>query len=449
MRALALFLGGLLLAVVLAHLLAADANRVAFTWNEWLIQTRLAVFVCVFAAAFALCGYAVVLLSRLLGLPRRYARRREYRRQERAERHLRGGMLAMVEGDWAAAEAMFRKGAADSAQPMVNYLGAARAAQLQERWGRRDHYLRLAYRASSGRGDAASPAVALTQAELQLERKQYRQAYTTLKRFAAERPEHEQAQLLLLDAAAALKEWRQALALLRRLKGGKLLAAGEWNARRVAAYAGLLQDCGESPDPARLRRLWQAIPAPLRRQPYVVETYVRQRLRSGETEDCEPLLRKALRHEWTPELARLFGLVEGKDAAAQLRFMERFLATREDDAVLLLSLGRLSRRNNLWGKARAYLERGMAAQPHPETCQELAQLLERQGDAPAASRYYRQGLGLATGLSAPAYTPPASPVAPAPAPPVAAAPSPPEAARAATPPRDEKLPDQEAARAPS
>ncbi|MEJ2762326.1 MAG: hypothetical protein P8126_12640, partial [Gammaproteobacteria bacterium] len=93
---------------------------------------------------------------------------------------------------------------------------------------------------------------------------------------------------------------------------------------------------------------------------------------------------------------RLYGLVEGEAAEKQLRFAERLHSAHARDAVLLLSLGRLAKRNGLWGKARSYLEESLQVHPYPETYHELATLLVQEGDNAAAARCFQDGLALAT-----------------------------------------------------
>ncbi len=394
MKFLLIVLAGLLIALLLGNTFAADPGHIVFTWGEWLIQTSLGVFVFAFVSLLLVCSYLFIFVGRLLALPRRYARWREYKNHRQAEHYLSNGMLSMLEGNWWQAEVAFRKAARYSKKPVANYLGAARAAQLQGQIERRDHYLRMAQA-----GDDNPPlAVALTQAELQLGQKQYREAHATLKKLSTASPRHEQVKLLLLDATTALKHWQQAVELLQQFGGRSLLSADEIKARQVAAYVGLLQETGMQHGREGLQQLWQAIPARLRQDSYLLASYVQERLRFGETLDCEAMLHKAIKKHWEPELVRLFGLVNGKNPGAQLASMEKFLTPHPQDAVLLLSLGRLSGKNNLWGKARAYLEQSIAAQPNPEAYQELADLLQRQGDA-AAAQYYQAGLAVATQLS--------------------------------------------------
>ena len=65
------------------------------------------------------------------------------------------------------------------------------------------------------------------------------------------------------------------------------------------------------------------------------------------------------------------------------------------DAVLLLTLGRLCARQELWGKAQNYLEASISVEPLYSAYLMLAQLHDRLGNADAARRHYRASLDLA------------------------------------------------------
>ena len=92
----------------------------------------------------------------------------------------------------------------------------------------------------------------------------------------------------------------------------------------------------------------------------------------------------------------LYGLVEGKDIARQLKFAESFLSSHARESVLLLTLGRLSVKNKLWGKARTYLEESIDINPLPEAYRILASVLDELGEHGAAAVQYQMGLELAT-----------------------------------------------------
>ncbi|MDX5299279.1 MAG: heme biosynthesis protein HemY, partial [Gammaproteobacteria bacterium] len=58
----------------------------------------------------------------------------------------------------------------------------------------------------------------------------------------------------------------------------------------------------------------------------------------------------------------------------------------------------LSLRNQMWGKAREYLEASLKLQRNRETLAELCRLTAHQGDHEATSRYLMQGLLDSTSL---------------------------------------------------
>ena len=64
--------------------------------------------------------------------------------------------------------------------------------------------------------------------------------------------------------------------------------------------------------------------------------------------------RDALKKQWDTGLVETYGLLDIAEPGKQLSAMERFLADHPDDPTLLLTLGRLSLRAQLWGKARGY-----------------------------------------------------------------------------------------------
>jgi len=119
---------------------------------------------------------------------------------------------------------------------------------------------------------------------------------------------------------------------------------------------------------------------------------------------AEKELASVLRSDWRGQLVRLFGLVEGADSSKQLKRAESWLAKHSDDPDLLLTAARLCLRNELWGKARSYLETVISLRPSPEVYQEYGALLNQLGEADAAADAYRDGLGMVAGSNLPAIT---------------------------------------------
>jgi len=93
-------------------------------------------------------------------------------------------------------------------------------------------------------------------------------------------------------------------------------------------------------------------------------------------------------------LIDLYGLAIGAEPNKQLTRAEKWLSAHPDHAGLLLTLGRLCLQQQLWGKARSYLEKSVTVMPTRENCLALAKLLEQLGERDLALKYYREGLSL-------------------------------------------------------
>lgn len=395
MRVLVVILATLLVSTGVGIFLRNHPGVFILNYGDTTFQASFAFFIA--AVFFLVVSLFVifVIVSGLVNMPKNYQRWTRLRRYRQSEKYLTRGLLCSFEGDWQRAEEAFMKGAGYSRAPMLNYLGAARSAQQQGDISKRDHYLHLAHECSSN----PALAVGLTQAELQLGQNQTEQAYATLRHLEGKGAGRDQAKLMLLKTCSDLKEWHGVLEILEKQGGKKLLRPEEIKAWQLQAYAGLLKKAGESNDRSRLDDTWNDIPKKLQKELHLLEVYVQERLRFAETEDCEVLLRNVLKHQWDHEIVRLYGLVNGEDSTRQQVFAEGLLKSHARDPVLLLTIGRLCMRNSLWGKAKSSFEECLEIQQGPEVYQELATLLEQQGDHATAAEYYQKGLSLATGLN--------------------------------------------------
>jgi HemY protein len=74
---------------------------------------------------------------------------------------------------------------------------------------------------------------------------------------------------------------------------------------------------------------------------------------------------------------------------------EKWLHQHPRDEALLLTLGRLCREQQLWGKARSFLETSIAVRPTRAAHIDLAQLLDQLQESALAERHYRAAALLA------------------------------------------------------
>jgi HemY protein len=390
---------GLLLLIALglgavgAHWLLGDQGYVLVDVRGWTLETSVPGLVIALAVLYLL----VRLLAWLIRAPRQVGRAMGELRSRRAQRQLDTAFAAIAEGQWGRGERLLGRAARGPAS-LTGYLSAARAAQEQDAVDRRDEWLRLAYETAP----AAAPAVLLTQAELQLEHEQLEEALATLRQLESVQANHPRGLALQARVLERLGDWPALERLLPQLRGRNGL--DEPTVKALEVRVGLAQ-LGAAGDAAALDAAWQALRRDLRRRPEILEGYARAALRVGAADKAEPVLRRALKSAWTPALVAAYGRLETSKPAAQLATAERWLHDRPDDPELLLTCGRLCLRNQLWGKARSYLETSLAIRPSPETWQIYGELLVELGESGAASEAFRQGLAAASG-SAPALPAP-------------------------------------------
>ena len=98
--------------------------------------------------------------------------------------------------------------------------------------------------------------------------------------------------------------------------------------------------------------------------------------------------------EWDPALLLPYVECLPRDARRHLERAEAWLKQHPGDPALLLALGELCIQQELWGKARSYLEASLAVEPGHSAYVQLGRLLERIGKPEEASRAYRKGLEL-------------------------------------------------------
>jgi len=383
MKFAAVFLVALIVSAFAAHFLLGDPGYVAINFRGYLVEMSVPVLISITALLFI----AVWLIRRAIQAPRKLGEAAGRYRSGRAGQKLTRGMIEVAEGNFAKGEKLLARAASTSDTPLFNYLQAARAAHLQGQDERRDEWLRLAYEHTP----EASNAVLLTQAELQLDRQQYEQALATLRRLEENSRNHSHALALLGQLYYLLQDWQHLAELLPRLsKQGRVKqeTIDKW-AVRVHT-----ENFKRAADGDAVIAEWKTIAKPLRANTMLLDAYYMNLMRAGLHEKAEKDLAAALKSEWRGPLVRLFGLVEGPDASKQLKRAEVWLAKYGDDPDLLLAAARLCLRNELWGKARSYLETVISLRPTPEAYQEYGRLLNQLGEGDAAADAYREGLGL-------------------------------------------------------
>ena len=386
-----IFVVAALLSVFAAQFLFADPGYVAISFRGYLIE--MSVPALMFIAGALLFG--IWFAGKMIMAPRKLGEAAGRYRAGRAGEKLTRGMIEVAEGNFARGEKLLARAAGSSDSPLFNYLQAARAAHLQGKDERRDEWLKLAYEQTP----EATNAVLLTQAEFQLDREQYEHALATLRRIEENSADHSYAAALLGRLYFRLEDWQQLGELLPRLNKHKRIKAETLDLWTIRVHR---ENLRRAADGESINAAWKEVPKRHKSDMQILEAWYDGLIRVGLHEKAEKDLAAALKQDWRGPLVRLFGLVEGPDASKQLKRAESWLAKRGEDPDLLLTAARLCLRNELWGKARSYLESVISLRPTPEAYSEYGRLLNQLGEADAAADAYRDGLGMVTEAALPA-----------------------------------------------
>lgn len=379
-------------AVSVALFAYSDTGHIVIAYGDWSLETSLALAVAAILLTFLALHYLIRLWMGLSAAPQRLRRWRRHRRNAKIDRTYQRGMIALAEGHWQEAEKWLLKHAHHSETPALHYLAAAEAAEEQGSQVRRDSYLRAALAQDA----KTELAVGLAQARYRLEHRDPADAVALLSRLYVTSPKHPAVLKRLMEATIAQGDWEKLLDLLPELRRREVITEVQADELRATAYRALFTAAGQRKDAGALQALWERAPRLVKRDEAVLLDYARALAAADPYagRHLEPLLAESIARRWSDALIYAYGLIASDNLSAQLATAERWLKHHPQNPVLLLTLGRLCVRNQLWGKGRSYLEASIGIDPRPETYRELAALLERLDNKGAALECYRKALSL-------------------------------------------------------
>jgi HemY protein len=386
-----LFIIVLLFGAALITLYALDnPGYVLIAHAPWSIEMSLTLFIPLMIATFFLLYLVLFIIVRLWRIPRDVSRWRKNRQSRDARQSLIDGLTGLAEGNFAEAETQLLAGMRHGDTPLLNYLGAAIAADGHRNIEKRDEYLALAHKNAA----ADKLAIGMTQANLQHQGHQLEQALATLNELRGDYPKHKQMLKLLARVHFELSDWTGLIGLIPELRETYAMTADEISALELQAHRELLKLSLPSGKPGILDKAWNAVPKALRRHPSLIAIYAQQLIKQNEMAKAESVLRAAIEDKWDQTLVELYGRVQSENTAEQRETAEGWLSMHRDDAKLLLTLARLAVRNAQDDIARGYFEKCLSQHGPAEAYREYGNLLERLGDKDNALNTYRRGLDI-------------------------------------------------------
>ena len=381
-----------ILALAIAVTLLAGSNEgyVLIVRPPYRLELSLNLLLILVVVSFVALYLSLQFLNYMRRLPASVRAYKRAQRRKKGHEALLTGLHALTDGRYEAAEKNAARALELGEDAGLSALVAARAAHKLKRREQRDRYFAEAERLAPQ--DAT--ARLLSQAELLLDDRLYNEALAVLRKLQSLEADYAPAVRLELKIQLRLENWEQVLVLLKRLEKTAEIEAWQAEEIRLQAHQHLLRRlAGDLPG---LREYWRNMSAQERLNSRLAYQAALALIRLDAQNEAAQIIEASLDKQWDSQLAGLLGDCLGSNPQRQLQQAERWLHHHEGDASLLMALGNMCARLQLWGKAQSYLEASISVRPSAEAHFMLAKLLEGRGEAEAASRHFRRSAELFT-----------------------------------------------------
>jgi HemY protein len=374
-------------AVVLALAARYNEGYVLFVLSPWRAELSLNFLLLLLLAGFIVAHVFLSALRHAVNLPHSVAEFRRRRTLEKASIDLREATRLMIEGRYGHAIRC-----AERAYPNHPESGMVALAGWHAAHGLRDtERVKIWRERTYACGPSIDQARLMTEAELALDERRFDDAREALEKLAAGGRRHLAAMRLLLRAEQGLGHWAAVARLVKQLEKYRAMTTEQAAPIRRRAVREALR--GLAGDPPALQRYWRELDDADRADPSLAVETARALEATGDCREAQRVIENALEEQWDESLVLAYAGCRGGDVLGRIAHAEAWLVRHPRDSALLLTLGRLCREQQLWGKAQSFLEASLAIQPSRAAHIELAQLLESFTGQPEksalAARHYR------------------------------------------------------------
>lgn len=330
------------------------------------------------------------MIMRTVRLPGQVRVWRRQQQQQRARAKLDAAIVALLEGRYGKAQQEAKEALALPQSSGLAALVAARAAIDVRQFAVAEGFLS---RPETQAQSLAVPRLTLS-AEIALAEGQPQEALRILEALKREAGLHTAALRLELRAMQAARRFADIPPLVEQLVKRGVFDAAQGGQLKIAAQRDQLGTLAH--DASGLRDAWNRLPETTRTQSSVARAAARSFLQLGGDREAAEIVTRSLEREWDSELVEVYGECRLGDSTQQLEQAERWLVVHNQDAALLRVLGLLCQRQQLWGKAQAYLEASLALEESWRTQLALGEMLGRLGRSDEANTHFVAALKLAT-----------------------------------------------------
>ena len=380
-------------AVALATVGRFDGGQVLIVYPPYRVDVSLNLFIVAIVVLFIVIYALLRIVRNVWRMPQRVAAYRARMRHEKAHASLRDAIANLYAGRFSRAEKAARDALAVDANQGAASLVAATAAHRMHEYTRRDDWL------SKVDAPEWQDARLLAAADMRADARDADGALAALADLQAG-GKRIHAQQVALRAQQQLKNWAEVLKLAKALEKREALHPAAAVRMRQQAAEHLLRDRRHDAD--ALLEVWQSLSATERQSPRLADLAAELLVALERQPEARRIVEDALAHHWDARLLRRYPDTASADALPLIQKAEGWRRDHADDADLLVALGRLCQKQQLWGKAQSFLEAALKLSDNDalkvRAHRALASLFEHLGEPDKAARHYRES-ALATHLA--------------------------------------------------
>ena len=371
----------------LGAMMQMDPGYVLFAWRNTSVEMSLWMWLALTALAYVGLHISVRLLLSLNAPMRLMSRWSENSQLRRMQMQTRQGLLALANGQYKRAADKLSNLPAGT-QPLVV---VPALAQAEARLGQSDKALQHLDQLAVELPDAKA-LVWMAKARILFEKGDAEGALVPLQSVIAMDKGHSQANEMLLELLQGLQQWRAVIDQLQVIEANKLMPATVLEQQQQKAYSQAFshQTPGEQALDA-LQQLWRKAPAAVKKDKSTKIALVKaMHLAEGDpAKRTAEFIESSLKIQWDDNLVLEYAHLPLTDLEHALSKAEAWQTQAQDSAALQLTLGRLCRRLELWGKASDYLQCSIDLQANKEAHAEMARLQQQLGNLDSALEHYR------------------------------------------------------------
>jgi HemY protein len=380
----------------------SDRGYLLIAFGSYTFETSVLAFIVAMVISYILLRLISILFQWIS--PWRWIRfGREFQRQQKAKSRSKTleGLMYFARRNWQSSYKLLTKGSGDSDASVVNQLAAAYAAY---ELGDKELWMQCLDKALQDYPSARSTINSL-KAQLLFKSNQLEKCLVVLEQMKTNSLNDTSLLSLLKDVVIKLEDWDRLRSLLPALEKNSIIDRDEKERIEKRLFMEeLYSHSQEVNDSSKTQKIvikalikrWNKAPRKFKVDGKVVWHYSELLTRLNANQEADLAIESALTKSWSDELVGLYGEQNYGISPQQLMNAESWLKERPANATLLLALGRICMRNELWGKAKGYYLSSIKIAATADAYLELSRLLKYLGEEEGSEKYlqeYRELIG--------------------------------------------------------